>query len=71
MSRVNVHLALLMLLLPLFSVANSGETSMGWTQIANGPDDDTIAGHLVLDDDSVLVAGTFRQTLFFDYGMAL
>ena len=71
MSRVNVHLALLMLLLPLFSVANSGESSMGWTQIANGPDDDTIAGHLVLDDDSVLVAGTFRQTLFFDDGMAL
>ena len=58
-----MHLALFMLLFPLISSANSTGNTMGWAQIANGPEDDSIAGHLVLDDDSVLVAGTFRDSL--------
>ena len=71
MSRIYVHLALFMLLFPLISVVNSAENSMGWAQIANGPEDDSIAGHLVLDDDSILLAGTFRKTLIFNDEMGI
>lgn len=60
-----------MLLFPLISAANSTGNTMGWAQIANGPEDDSIAGHLVLDDDSVLVAGTFRDSLIFSDEMGL
>ena len=70
MSRIYVHLALFILLFPLISSANSTGNTMGWAQIANGQDD-SIAGHLVLDDDSVLVAGTFRDSLIFSDEMGL
>ena len=48
------------------AIATSNETSLGWAQIAKGPDDESITGHVTLDDESILVAGTFSQSILFN-----
>ena len=47
-------------------VASSSDDSLGWSQIAKGPGDETISGHLVMDDGSILVGGTFRDWIYLD-----
>ena len=66
MDRTPVYLTLLLLIFSITTVASSSDNSLGWAQIANGPGDETIAGHLVLDDGSILVGGTFKDWIYLD-----
>ena len=66
MNRVMVYLTLFLLVFSSTAIASSNESSLGWAQIAKGPDDESITGHVTLDDESILVAGTFSQSILFD-----
>ncbi len=66
MNRVITYLVLFLLISSSAVVANSNENSLGWAQIAQGPDDESITGHITLEDGSILVAGTFSQSILFN-----
>ena len=45
----------------------SGEDEpLGWVESAGGFDEDYIAGHVVMDDGSIVVAGEFTSAIMFD-----
>ena len=65
MRRPLVLAIVLLMVLPLTSVADSSEGPLGWAQSAGGLGDEMLAGHVVLDDESIVVAGTFTSTALF------
>ena len=58
-------LVFLMLLLLMSAVAGEDEP-LGWVQSAGGFDEDYIAGHVVLSDGSIVIAGDFTTAIMFN-----
>ena len=56
----------LILFLSVTTVADSTEEPLGWAQSGGGFDEDYISGHVVLDDDSIVVTGKFTTAILFD-----
>ena len=66
MRRV-LSLGLVSLMLLSFISPVSGEDEpLGWVESAGGFDEDYIAGHVVMDDGSIVVAGEFTSAIMFD-----
>ena len=54
----------MILFLSVTTVADSTEEPLGWAQSGGGFDEDYISGHVVLDDDSIVVTGKFTTAIF-------
>ena len=66
MRRV-VSLGLISLMLLSISLSVSGEDEpLGWVESAGGFEEDNIAGHVVLSDGSIVIAGEFTSAMMFD-----
>lgn len=66
MRRVLV-LAFVLLMVPQFALADgSPEEPLGWALSGGGFDDDILAGHIVLDDNNVVSAGSFTTSAIFE-----
>lgn len=66
MRRVLV-LAFVLLMVPQFALADgSPEEPLGWALSGGGFDDDILAGHIVLDDNNVVSAGSFITSAIFE-----
>ena len=57
MRRPLVLAIVLVMILPITSVADSSEGPLGWVQSAGGFADEHLAGHVVLDDECGVVGG--------------
>jgi len=64
MSRILAIVVGLLLLLPLISADGDTEEHLGWAQSADSIGTQTISGHVVLDDGSIVVAGMFSKESF-------
>ena len=56
----------LLLLMPTIQVAADAEEPLGWAITAGGFDEEKVAGHVILDDDSTIIAGEFTSAITFD-----
>ena len=65
MRRPLVLAIVLVMILPITSVADSSEGPLGWVQSAGGFADELLAGHVVLDDESIVVAGSYTSAAIF------
>ena len=66
MRRILVWALVVVLCSPFFFTADATEEPLGWVQIAGGFEDDVITGHVVLEDNSIVVAGKFTSAALFD-----
>ena len=72
MRRPLVLAIVLVMILPITSVADSSEGPLGWVQSAGGFADELLAGHVVLDDESIVVAGSYTSAAIFgEIGLGL
>ena len=62
---LSLGLVSLMLLSLMSSVAGEDEP-LGWVKSAGGFDEDYLAGHVVLSDGSIVVAGDFTSAIMFN-----
>ena len=63
------HLVLavvLVMVLPIVSVADEDQGPLGWAVSGGGFDEDLLAGHVVLDDGSTVAAGSFTSAIMFE-----
>ena len=65
MRRLLALVVVSILLIPFFSVEGEEQGPLGWAQSAGGFDDETLAGHVVLDDNSIIVAGQYTSSATF------
>ena len=65
MRRLLTLVVVSILLIPFVSVEGEEQGPLGWAQSAGGFDDETLAGHVVLDDNSVIVAGQYTSSATF------
>ena len=66
MRRLLALTVVLVMVLPLISVADETQGPLGWAVSAGGFEDETLAGHVVLDDGSIVAAGSFTSAALFD-----
>ena len=66
MRRLLALAAVLIMVLPLISVAEESQGPLGWAVSGGGFDDEILAGHVVLDDGQIVVAGSFTSAVLFD-----
>ena len=69
MRRFLVMALVSILLIPLISTYGEGEQPLGWAQSAGGFEDEILGGHVVLDDNSIIVAGQYTTAILFDEDM--
>ena len=55
-----------LMLLSFMSPVSGEDEPLGWVESAGGFDEDYIAGHVVMDDGSIVVAGEFTSAIMFD-----
>ena len=65
MRRLLTLVVVSILLIPFVSVQGEEQGPLGWAQSAGGFDDETLAGHVVLDDNSIIVAGQYTSSATF------
>lgn len=65
MRRILVLAVISVLFLPFVTADGESEGPLGWVQSAGGFDDELVTGHVVLDDGSIVVAGSFTTATFF------
>ena len=65
MRRLLTLVVVSILLIPFVSVEGEEQGPLGWAQSAGGFDDETLAGHVVLDDNSIIVAGQYTSSATF------
>ena len=65
MRRILVLAVISVLFLPFVTADNESDGPLGWVQSAGGFVDESVAGHVVLDDGSIIVAGSFTSSVFF------
>ena len=66
MRRLLALTVVLVMVLPLVSVADETQGPLGWAVSAGRFEDEILAGHVVLDDGSIVVAGSFTSAALFD-----
>ena len=66
MRRILVWALIVVLCSPFFFIADATEEPLGWVQIGGGFEDDIITGHVILEDESVVVAGKFTSAALFE-----
>ena len=66
MRRILVWALSVVLCSPLFFIADATEEPLGWVQIGGGFEDDIVTGHVILEDESVVVAGKFTSAALFE-----
>ena len=70
MRRLLALAVVLVMVLPLVSVADETQGPLGWALSGGGFEDEILAGHVVLDDESIVVAGSFTSAAMFgDIGL--
>jgi len=70
MRRLLASGLVLLMFLSVTTVAETANESLGWATSGGGYKEDSIAGHVVLDNDSIVVAGKFTNGILFDdYGL--
>ena len=62
---LSLGLVSLMIMSLISSVAGEDEP-LGWVESAGGFDEDNIAGHVVLSDGSIVIAGDFTTAIMFN-----
>ena len=65
MRRLLTLVVVSILLIPFVSVQGEEQGPLGWAQSAGGFDYETLAGHVVLDDNSIIVAGQYTSSATF------
>ena len=65
MRRLLVMALVSILLIPFVSSDGEGEQPLGWAQSAGGFEDEILGGHVVLDDNSIIVAGKYTTAIIF------
>ena len=65
MRRLIVMAMVSILLVPFVSADGEEQQPLGWVQSAGGFQEDSLAGHVVLDDNSIIVAGQFTSNIIF------
>ena len=65
MRRILVLAVISVLFLPFVTADSESDGPLGWVQSAGGFDDESITGQIVLDDGSIVVAGSFATSTFF------
>ena len=65
MRRILVLAVISVLFLPFVTADGESEGPLGWVQSAGGFEDELVTGHVVLDDGSIVVAGSFTTAAFF------
>mgnify|MGYP003681986707 CR=1 FL=1 len=68
MRRILVMAVISVLFLPFVSTDGNADGPLGWVQSAGGFEDEFVSGHVVLDDQSIVVAGSFVTSAFFEDG---
>ena len=66
MRRILALAVVLIMVLPIVSVADEEQGPLGWAVSGGGFDEDILAGHVVLDDGSTVVAGSFTSAIMFE-----
>ena len=66
MRRILALAVVLVMVLPIVSVADEEQGPLGWAVSGGGFDEDILAGHVVLDDGSTVVAGSFTSAIMFE-----
>ena len=66
MRRILVLAVISVLFLPFVTADSESDGPLGWAQSAGGFDDESITGQIVLDDGSIVIAGSFTTATFFD-----
>ena len=59
MRRIMVMCVVWLLLTPFVSAEDEQEGPLGWVQSAGGFEEEKLAGHVVMDDGSIIVAGEY------------
>ncbi|MBT4065764.1 MAG: hypothetical protein HOE76_00900 [Euryarchaeota archaeon] len=65
MRRAFILAIVVALLVPVVSVQGEEGQPLGWAQSAGGFDDEILAGHVILDDNTVIVAGEYTSAATF------
>ena len=65
MRRLMALVMVSILLAPFVSADSEEEGPLGWVQSAQGFEGDSLAGHIVLDDNSIIAAGQFDSNIIF------
>lgn len=65
MERILVLVIVTALLIPVVSADNEQGEPLGWAQSAGGFEDEILAGHVVLDDNTIVVAGEYTSAVSF------
>ena len=65
MRRLLALALVLLMIVPFVSAEGESNGPLGWAQSAGGFTDEYLAGHVVLDDNRVVVAGSFTSTAQF------
>ena len=65
MERILVLVIVTALLIPVVSADNEQGEPLGWVQSAGGFEDEILAGHVVLDDNTIVVAGEYTSAVSF------
>ena len=65
MHRILVLVIVAALLIPAVSADNEQGEPLGWAQSAGGFEDEILAGHVVLDDNTIVVAGEYTSAVSF------
>ena len=68
MRRILVIGVVWILLMPFISAEDEQEGPLGWVQSAGGFEEEILAGHVVMDDGSIVVAGKYVTDSFFGDG---